>query len=88
MIEIDLINGSFDREELKELLMDILISKINFHEKKSISSLIVNGSEDEISIKRINELKGEVTNLNQFINNFDTDKNKLKVTSTIKIEII
>ena len=88
MIEIDLINGSFDREELKELLMDILISKINFHEKKSISSLIVNGSEDEISIKRINELKGEVTKLNQFINNFDTDKNKLKVTSTIKIEII
>lgn len=88
MIEINLINGSFNREELKELLMDILISKINFHEKKTLSSLIIDGTEDENSNRRVNELKCEVSKFNEFINNLNTDKTKLKVTSTVKIEII
>ena len=86
-MEIDLINGSFNREELKELMMDILVSKINFHEKKTVSSLILNGFEDESSTKRIDELKSEVNKFNEFINNLDTNEIKLKVISTIKIEI-
>ena len=88
MIELNLIDGEFNREELKELLMNILMSKINFHEKKTLTSLITVGNEDEISNKRVKELKSEVIKFKEFVNNMNVEKVKLKVTSTIKIEII
>ena len=88
MIEIDLLKGEFNPDDLKEVLMELLVSKINFHNKKSLSSKIINGTEDNYCIERVQELRLDIEKVKEIVSSTIQQNKKLKVTGRIKIEII
>lgn len=56
-LKLTLINGAYNIEESQKIIMDVVASKIQFHEKKKLTALIKNQGEDAHSIERINQLK-------------------------------
>lgn len=84
---IKLIEGEFNVSDAKEILVNLIQSKIQFHEKKEFSSLIRFGLKDSNSVKRIANLKKEMLELREFIQDLNEKKHKLIINTTIKIEI-
>ena len=56
-LKLTLINGAFTVEESQKIILDVVASKIQFHEKKKLSALIKNQTLDSYSDERINNLK-------------------------------
>ncbi|WP_281239666.1 MULTISPECIES: hypothetical protein [Flavobacterium] len=83
--KIILIDGNFSPTEAKELLMDLFINKINFHQKKNFSSQERYGKEDEIAIRRIPELKESVEAISRIITEGTTQNQNIVITSTVHI---
>ncbi len=52
-----LIEGSFEVEEAREVLMSLISRKIEFHHKKNLRHQETNGFPHEGSLNRVNELK-------------------------------
>jgi len=88
MLEIDLLKGEFNPDDLKEVLMELLVSKINFHNKKSLSSKIIKGDEDYYCNERVQELRLDIEKVKELVSSTIEQNKKLKVTGKIKIEII
>jgi len=82
-----LIDGHFSTEESNEILMNIFSTKIQFHEVKNFSSQERFGKKDEISIKRIPELKNEIKKLQEIIAEARLNNKKLIINSEINISI-
>ena len=56
-LKLTLINGTFTVEESQKIILDVVASKIQFHEKKKLSALIKNQRLDSYSDERIKNLK-------------------------------
>jgi hypothetical protein len=56
-LKLTLINGAFTVEESQKIILDVVASKIQFHEKKKLSALIKNQTVDSYSDERIKNLK-------------------------------
>jgi hypothetical protein len=56
-LKLTLINGAFTVEESQKIILDVVASKIQFHEKKKLSALIKNQTVDSYSEERIKDLK-------------------------------
>ena len=56
-LKLTLINGVFTVEESQKIILDVVASKIQFHEKKKLSALIKNQTLDSYSDERIKNLK-------------------------------
>jgi hypothetical protein len=86
---IDLIKGTFTLREAQELLLELLNSKINFHNKKDFSFRERFGKPDADSAQRLKHLKESrnkaATLITKLINEGDEKKN---VTLNLTIEII
>lgn len=86
---IDLIKGTFTPSEARDLLLDLLNSKINFHNKKDFSSRERFGKPDADSEQRLKHLMDSRTKVKTFflqlINEDDEEK---FVTLNSIIEII
>jgi hypothetical protein len=80
---LTLIDGKFTYDEVKEIISNMISSKINFHNMKNISSQERFGKDDEFAQKRIPVLKCELKKLEEFLSN-DQNK-KLSVKSVINI---
>lgn len=52
-----LVQGSYSPDDAKEILMNLIQSKIQFHNIRKLSSFEKSGSMDEISEDRISDLK-------------------------------
>ena len=52
-----LVKGSYSPEDAKEILMNLIQSKIQFHNIRKLSSFEKSGSTDEWSEKKIADLK-------------------------------
>ncbi|MBW4361736.1 hypothetical protein [Flavobacterium taihuense] len=83
--KIILIDGNFSPTEAKELLMNLFINKINFHEKKNFSSHERYGKEDKTATRRIPELKESVETISQIITEATAQNQKIVITSTVNI---
>ncbi|WP_299338575.1 hypothetical protein [uncultured Psychroserpens sp.] len=86
--KIDLINGSYTASEASHIINSVLKVKINFHKLHRLS--ITEGNEKdkcEFDNGRINELINEQEIAKQFFSQARLDGKKLKMTSTIHIEI-
>jgi len=85
MKNLTLINGIFTPSEMKEVVLNMISNKINFHHLKNLRNLEKEGVEDEKSKKRLielHQLKAEVNALN-------LDENQLvTLKSTIEIELV
>ncbi len=84
---LNLIEGSFTNEEASEILMNIFLTKINFHEKKNFSSQIRYGIDDETSKKRIPELKMQIEKLLEIVKEAKSKNQKMMITSEINIAL-
>lgn len=62
---LTLINGTFSMEESQKILMDVVASKIKFHEKKKLSALIKDHRVDVYSEQRMEELRKNMDELNK-----------------------
>ena len=62
-LKLSLINGAYNVDESQKIIMDVVASKIQFHEKKKLTALIKNQGEDTHSNERINQLKLDMDNI-------------------------
>jgi len=85
---VQLINGEFTAEQAKEILTNVLTTKIHFHQMKNFSSLERFSVEDEIAIERLPELKRELKRTLAFLQTPEFSNKKIQIHSEIKISII
>lgn len=83
-----LINGEFTPEDAREILNHLIMEKINFHDRKNLSSQIRYGYKDENSIVRVDQLKKGKLFANEAVKIAENKNRKVRITSSIKIEII
>ena len=83
-----LIDGTFDVDEAKDILLGLVKYKIQFHANKVFSTDIRFGEMDEPSSKRAYELKQTREEIQDMIQLLELTNKKLKITSTINVEII
>ena len=83
--KLNLIEGNFSNEEAKEILMNIFLTKIHFHEMKNFSSQERFGKDNETAEKRIPELKKELNKVLHIISEAKANNKKLVITSEINI---
>lgn len=83
-----LINGEFTPKDAREILNHLIMEKINFHDRKNLSSQIRYGYKDENSIIRVNQLKKGKLVANETIMEAENKNRKVRITSNITIEII
>lgn len=86
--KLTLIEGKYIHEEAQEILMNVFYSKINFHVLKNFSMQERFGKADEISLKRVPELRQNIEKIKEIIEEAQTNNKKLKITSTINIELV
>ncbi|MFT5713506.1 MAG: hypothetical protein ACI9WT_000041 [Flavobacterium sp.] len=85
--ELKLIDGHFSPDEAREILMDIFLGKIDFHENKNFSSEERFGKEDVISLKRIPELKKSMEIISKIIAEAKQNNETLQITSEVRISL-
>ncbi|HMR89226.1 MAG TPA: hypothetical protein PKD51_13790 [Saprospiraceae bacterium] len=78
-----LIDGKFDHEEAKSILMNIFATKIQFHELKNFSAQERNGKDDETAIKRIPELKKAMNSIESLLGEAKSNNKKLILKSEV-----
>jgi len=80
-----LIDGKFDHEEAKSILMNIFNTKIHFHELKNFSAQERSGNDDVIATKRIPELKLDIKSLEKILADAKSNNKKMIVKSEVNI---
>lgn len=85
--KITLISGTYSEKEAKEILRNVITTKIHFHGMKNFSTKERLGKEDSNSIKRIKELQNSLLKINEFINNVKQKNQYFQIQSTIHISL-
>lgn len=85
---INLIDGDFTSEEAEEILLNMLLTKIQFHKLKNFSSQERFGKEDPTAIKRIPALNEELKKLSLIMLDAKSKHKKLSIRSEIQISFI
>lgn len=84
---LTLIEGKYNLEEAKDILMDLFNSKIKFHQHKNFSSFERFGKEDKNSLKRIDELKESIKIIQNKLS--DVKSNScIHINSSVNINIM
>lgn len=83
---LDLINGTFENEDAKEILRNLFEYKVNYHKLRNFNSQIRFGRQDEHSVERAFELKQSLDRMIEF---FAKEKSKsFRITAKVIIEPI
>ena len=85
--QIILIEGNFTDVEAKEILMNVISTKIQFHSMKNFSSKERFGKVDELSVKRIAALGKSLEAINEFLSQPTVKNHRLKIHATIHLSI-
>lgn len=83
--QIELINNQFELDEAKNLLMQLIQDKINFHVSKNFSYQERFGSDDLLSKQKIDHLKTEKDQLKILFDTSSGDFSKVEIKTTIFI---
>ncbi len=86
--EVILIKGEFNADDAKDVLLNLINFKINFHQMKNFGLLERTGKKDEQSLKRIEELKESKQQILGIIDEAKAGSAKLKIDSTINIAVM
>lgn len=87
-LEIKFITGEFSPEDAKELLLNVISKKIQFHSVDSLSLWEKNATLDSVSKKRLLELQNARNEILQLITSPATQAKRIKIHSTIEIEVL
>jgi hypothetical protein len=82
-----LIDGHFSPDEAREIVMNVFLSKIQFHQNKNFSSEERFGKEDVNAVKRIPELKKSMVLISELIDSAKQNNETLEITSEVKIRV-
>ena len=83
--KLKLINGNFSPKDAKEILMNLFLGKIQFHQTKNFSSKERLGKEDKNALKRIDQLKKSLEKTQKLISDAELKNETLTITSEISI---
>jgi hypothetical protein len=86
-VDLVLINGIFTPDDAKEVLMNIFASKIQFHELKNLRAMVLNDSEDQTSLLRVQQLKKTIEEFNVIFNKAIENNSELSIKSHIEITL-
>lgn len=86
--EYKFIEGDFASQEAKTLLMALITNKINFHNLNSFSDYVRFNESAETTKKRIQELNSTREDIIKLIEEAEKKGMKLKIKSSINIELI
>lgn len=86
MKKLNLIQNKYTKSEAKEVLTELYRSKIKFNQSRAFSNEERYG-DDRGAKKRVQELKYELENLEQYLNTLD-DESILRINSDVRIEEI
>jgi hypothetical protein len=87
-LEVKFINGEFSQEDARELLLNIISKKIQFHSVDSLSLWEKNASEDFGAKKRLEELQSARSQVLELLTSQTTMGKKINIYSTIEIEVL
>jgi hypothetical protein len=87
-LEVKFITGEFSQEDARELLLNIISKKIQFHSVDSLSLWEKNTTEDFGAKKRLEELQSARSHVLQLLTSQLTKDKKIKINSTIEIEVL
>lgn len=87
MQKLKLIEGEFSPLEFREVLSNLLLSKISFYKKKDFSSLIRYGKHDLLAIQKIEELKLVSKSFLEISLKAEKEQKELMVRSEIQISL-
>jgi hypothetical protein len=83
---IMLIDGSFDPESAKDILVSLLQNKVHFHTVKSLSFWERTGVKDVESIMRLEQLKLDRELVLKLMQEAELEGKKVVIKSTIEID--
>lgn len=83
-MNIMLINGTFTKSQAKEVLTNVIGTKIQFHQLKNFSSIERTGFPDITAETRLPKLREDLRNLREYLDTLSEDGENI----TIKSEII
>jgi hypothetical protein len=84
---VKLIDGTFDAQEAKEILISLLSHKINFHNIKNLSWGEHFGRSNQQSIVRIEELRKDRERISEVLDVASKNNHKVNIHSTIEIQV-
>lgn len=85
---VKLVDGIFTAEEAREILLNLIQCKIQYHELNNFSSMEQHGKPDTIAMHRLPELRAEQEKIEQLTRHAIQKRCILKITSAIRVEII
>ena len=86
--QVMLINGIFSDIDAKEILLNVISAKIQFHSMKNFSAKERFGKEDLVSLKRKTDLNYDLLKINELIAHAKANNLYLKIDSTIHISLL
>lgn len=84
---VELIKGTFTPDEAREMLLQLLNSKISFHTLKNWSSRERLGKPDAYSEQRLRSLEESRKKVEKFISGLTDGEKTIIINSTIEINI-
>ena len=84
---IELIKGTFTPNEAKEILLQLLNSKMNFHNLKNWSSRERFGKPDADSVQRLRNLEESRKKVETLVSKSINEQKTLIINSSIEIKI-
>ena len=85
--QIKLIEGNYSEVEAREILLNVISTKIHYHSLKNYSSKERSGKEDHGSVIRISELKHALLKINELLLQAKENKQRIIIHSTINISL-
>ena len=85
---VDLIKGIFSQMEGKDIVLDLLDYKINYHRRKNFGWEERFGKPNQDSLKRIEELKAAKGKIQDIISKNESAFDKIEVHSQVAITFI
>jgi hypothetical protein len=84
---VELIKGTFTPDEAREILLQLLDSKINFHNRKNFSSRERSGKPDADSEQRLKYLTESRKKLRTLLSKSTGEEKSVTINSIIEINI-
>jgi len=85
--KLELIKGHFTATEAREVLMNLINSKLSYHNKKNLRSIERSGQVDQNSEKRIEELKDMRQKMVELVKKAKEQGAKMNIHSEISVEM-
>jgi hypothetical protein len=84
-MDFRLIDGEFNQKDAKEIIIQLINDKINFHVRRNFSSKIRFGHADEVSENRIISLKSDLDTIVKLFDQKEASDTKFRLQANIEI---